>query len=95
MSAGILLTSRQESVSGRKTVNGLLGGVTLPSTPFLFMVEDIPFVQSVLFKSPYSGCQKFSGFTAVAPKPKALRPIDLRQKERYEWKLLRRSSSSA
>src|SRR5215472_16520501 len=31
------------------------------------MVEDVPFVQSVLFKSPYSGCAKFSGF-AVAPK---------------------------
>jgi len=28
------------------------------------MVEDIPFVQSVLFKSPYSGCAKFSGFVS-------------------------------
>jgi len=33
------------------------------------MVEDIPFVQSVLFKSPYSGCSRFSGFgvKAIAP----------------------------
>jgi hypothetical protein len=34
------------------------------------MVEDIPFVQSVLYKSPYSGCGSFSGFgvkPAVAP----------------------------
>lgn len=28
------------------------------------MVEDVPFLQSVLFKSPYSGCNKFSGFAA-------------------------------
>jgi len=37
------------------------------------MVEDVPFVQSVLFKSPYSGCNKFSGFvkpvTAAVPPP--------------------------
>jgi hypothetical protein len=34
------------------------------------MVEDIPFVQSVLYKSPYSGCARFSGFgvkVAAAP----------------------------
>jgi hypothetical protein len=34
------------------------------------MVEDIPFVQSVLYKSPYSGCAGFSGFgvkAAAAP----------------------------
>jgi hypothetical protein len=34
------------------------------------MVEDIPFVQSVLYKSPYSGCGRFSGFgvkVAAAP----------------------------
>jgi len=28
------------------------------------VVEDVPFLQSVLFKSPYSGCNKFSGFAA-------------------------------
>ena len=37
------------------------------------MVEDIPFVQSVLYKSPYSGCAGFSGFGVKAagapPKP--------------------------
>jgi|SRR6516225_5630439 hypothetical protein len=26
------------------------------------MVEDIPFIQSVLYKSPYSGCGHFSGW---------------------------------
>jgi hypothetical protein len=35
------------------------------------MVEDIPFVQSVLFKSPYSGCSQFSGFA----KPRAVGPV--------------------
>jgi len=37
------------------------------------MVEDVPFVQSVLFKSPYSGCKGFSGFAkpviAAVPPP--------------------------
>lgn len=36
------------------------------------MVEDIPFVQSVLYKSPYSGCGSFSGFAkarGVVPVP--------------------------
>jgi hypothetical protein len=38
------------------------------------MVEDIPFVQSVLYKSPYSGCSKFSGFGVKAVAPPAPGP---------------------
>jgi hypothetical protein len=40
------------------------------------MVEDIPFVQSVLYQSPYSGCAQFSGFgaQAAAPSPVTAQP---------------------
>ena len=37
-----------------------------------FMAINEPYVQSVLYKSPYSGCDKFSGFaapTAAPPQP--------------------------
>ena len=37
-----------------------------------FMAVNEPYVQSVLYKSPYSGCDKFSGFaapTAAPPQP--------------------------
>ena len=48
--------------------------------PALDMVENVPFVQSVLFKSPYSGCATFSGFAAV-PKPGvALSPPSAQQR---------------
>jgi len=32
--------------------------------------DSVPFVESVLFQSPYSGCRRFSGWTPpVCPKP--------------------------
>jgi len=39
------------------------------------MVEDVPFVQTTLYKSPYSGCCKFSGFAKPVSAPPVQPPI--------------------